>query len=202
MRPATTLLACFAALAMATLTGCPEPETEDFGAIKIELKPINTVDDIFGGTTEIVVTMIYGECLTDFYLVQHPEYQQDGVEGGTLFDEWAGKLCDPGLEKVIDCDVTDIDQILIEDTNVYQLKVTYKVNDLTSLQLGYIHVGPFPFEEFASECEGRPLVELRSNGVIGRDAQGTQIWGIETLPGSTEAVAGQGAPLRVDVGPT
>lgn len=185
---------------MATLTGCKDPEPEDFGAVKIELKQANSMEDTFGGTTEIVVTMLYDECLRDFYLLHHPEYQQDGIEGAALFDEWIDRLCDPGLEKVIDCEVTDIDQTLIEDTNIYQLKVTYKINDLTSLSLGYIHVGPFPTEEFASECELRPTVELRSNGVIGRDAQGNQLWGIKTLPGSAKAVANQGAPLRIDVG--
>lgn len=186
---------------MATLMGCQEPEPEDFGAVKIELSPLNGSQDVFSGTTEVVVTMLYGECLTDFYLRQHPEYQQDGINGADLFNEWIPRLCDPGLEKVIDCEVTEIDQTLIEDTNVYQLKVTYQIKDLTTLQLGYIHVGPFPTDEFATECEGRPTVELRSNGVIGRDAQGTQIWGIKTLPGSSVAVANQGAPLRIDVGP-
>jgi hypothetical protein len=185
---------------MATLTGCKDPEPDNFGAVKIELNPVNTTDNIFGGTTEVVVTMLYQECLTDFYLLHHPEYQQDGIEGAALFEEWKDRLCDPGNEKVIDCEVTDMDQTLIEDTNVYQLRVTYKINDLSTLQLGYIHVGPFPTAEFASDCDERPTVELRANGVIGRDADGQQIWGIKTLPGSSVAVANQGAPLRIDVG--
>jgi hypothetical protein len=185
---------------MATLTGCKEPEPEDFGAVKIELSPVNATENVFAGTTEIVVTMLYGECLTDFYLVQHPEYEQDGIEGAALFDEWKDKLCDPGLEKVIDCEVTDMAQVLIEDTSVYQLTIKYKVKDPSSLNLGYIHVGPFPTTEFASDCEQRPTVELRSNGVLGFDAAGVQIWNIKTLPGSSVAVANQGAPLRIDVG--
>lgn len=201
MRRANTLLACLAVFAMATLTGCPDPEPDKFGAVKIELNPATTTENIFGGTTEVVVTMLYQDCLQDFYLLDHVEYQQDGIEGAALFEEWKAELCNPDREKVIDCEVTDIDQTLISDTNVYQLRVTYKINDLSTLQLGYIHVGPFPTEEFTSDCEARPTVELRANGVIGRNAQGSQIWGIKTLPGSSVAVANQGAPLRIDVGP-
>lgn len=186
---------------MASLTGCQEPEPDNFGTVKIELAAVNSADEVFGGTTQVVVTMLYGDCLRDFYLQHHPEYQQDGIEGAALFDEWAEKLCDPGLEKVIDCEVTSIDQTLIENTSVYQLKVTYQINDPSTLQLGYIHVGPFPTDEFASDCTERPTVELRSNGVLGSDAQGVQIWSIKTLPGSSMAVANQGAPLRIDVGP-
>jgi hypothetical protein len=185
---------------MASLMGCAEPEPDNFGVVKIELSPTNPADNIFADTSEIVVTILYGDCLRDFYLQHHPEYQQDGIEGAALFDEWIPKLCDPGLEKVIDCEVTDIDQTLIEDTNVYQLKVTYQVKDPSTLQLGYIHVGPFPTDEFATDCTERPTVELRSNGVLGRNDAKVQIWGIKALPGSSMAVANQGAPLRIDVG--
>jgi hypothetical protein len=202
MRRAHILLACLAAFATANLTGCKDPPPDEFGAVKIELYPLNGAESVFSGTTEVVVTMLYGDCLVDFYLLHHPEYQQDGIEGAELFQEWETRLCDPGNEKVIDCEVTDIEQTLIEDTNVYQLRVTYKINDLSTLQLGYIHVGPFPTEDFVSDvCDVRPTVELRANGVIGRDAQGSQLWSIQTLPGSSVAVANQGAPLRVDVGP-
>ncbi|MFV8748955.1 hypothetical protein ACNOYE_00230 [Nannocystaceae bacterium ST9] len=200
MRPATTLLA-FCALTLATLSGCKDPEPENFGTVKIELSPVAGSQGVFNNTTEVVVTLLYGDCLQDFYLVDHPEYQKDGVKGASLFEEWSDKLCDPDLEKVIDCEVTSIDQDLIENTNIYQLKVTYAVKDPSTLQLGYIHVGPFPTEDYAGEtCDTRPTVELRANGVIGRDGNGTQIWGIKTLPGSSIAVANQGAPLRIDVG--
>ena len=79
--------------------------------------------------------------------------------------------------------------------------ITYAVKDPTTLKLGYIHVGPFPTDEFVSgECELRPTVELRANGELGRDMSDSQNWGIKALPGSSNAVANQGAPLRVDVG--
>ncbi len=186
---------------MATLSGCKDPEPEKFGTVKIELNPIAGSEGVFNGTAEVVVTMLYGACLQDFYLKHYPEFQQDGVEGAALFDEWIPKLCDPDLEKVIDCEVVDIDQTLIAATDIYQLRVTYMVKDPSSLQLGYIHVGPFPTEDYVADvCDLQPTVELRSTGVLGRDGGGTQIWGIKTLPGSSLAIANQGAPLRIDVG--
>lgn len=203
MRAKTLLLACLTAFGLTSLAGCKEPEPEKFGIVKIELKPVNgDANAALGQTTQIVVTLLYQECLQDFYLVDHPEYQKDGIEGAELFADWTEKLCDPGLEKVIDCEVEEIDQSLIENTNVYQLKVTYAIKDPTTLNLGYVHVGPFPTEDYAGEtCAERPTVELRANGVIGRDSNGVQLWSVKTLPGSALAVADQGAPLRVDIGP-
>lgn len=202
MRAKTLLLACLTTFGLTSLAGCQEPEPDKFGIIKIELEPENaTANQALGQTSEIVVTMLYQECLQDFYLKHHPEYQKDGIEGSELFADWREKLCDSDLEKVIDCEVADIDQSLIEDTSVYQLKVTYTVKDPTTLNLGYLHVGPFPTEDFASDCSLRPIAELRANGIIGRDSDGIQLWSVTTLPGSALAVAGQGAPLRVKVGP-
>lgn len=168
------------------------------GTVKVELVPFDPANPPFAGTTEIAVTVLYEDCLLDFYLSAHPELQQDGLEGATVFEEWTNRLCDPTLENVIPCQVTDIDQTLIEDTAVFQVRVTFAITDAAAIENGWLYVGPLPTAELVGGCE--PRVELRGNGVIGRDADGVQIWGIKTLPAQSQATTDQATPLRVEVG--
>lgn len=188
-----------ALLGLTTLTGCPADEPENFGTIRIEMAPLAGATEMFNGTTEVVATVHYETCLQEFYMNRNPTFQQDGPDGEAIFEEWKDRLCSD-FDDVPDCEVTKIEQTLIPDSEVYTLKVTYKINDFSTLAYREVHVGPLPVKAFAG-CEGKngPTVELQQTGLLGRDAQGKNIWRISTLPGSNVAIANQGAPLRVEL---
>lgn len=200
---ATKFALSFAAglLGVSMLSGCPEEEPENFGTIRIEISPLGGNLEILAGTTEVVATVNYESCLRDFYLQRNPTYQQDGVDGEPVFTDFETRLC-TDYPDIPGCEITTIEQTLVEANDVYTLKVTYKITDNDPANLAYreFHVGPLPTEAFAGCGEGQsPLVELRQTGLLGRDSGGTQIWRISTLPAQNSAEAGQGAPLRVDV---
>ncbi|MFO7563748.1 MAG: hypothetical protein R6X02_13975 [Enhygromyxa sp.] len=185
---------------LTTLTACNNDEPDDFGTIRVELAPLNGNTDIFAGTTQIVATVHYETCLQEFYMERKPTFQKDGPDGAPVFDEWAERLCGSEFDHIPDCEVTSIDQTLIPENNVYTLKVTYKINDISSLPYRMLHIGPLPVEEFAACSDGqRPRVELQQSGLLGFNSAGVQIWRISTLPGSNVAIANQGAPLRIEL---
>jgi hypothetical protein len=189
-----------ALLGLITLTSCQPDEPEDFGTIRIEMAPLAGNTDIFNSTVEVVATVHYETCLQDFYLNRKPTYQQTGPDGAPVFEEWATRLCSSEFSDIPDCEVTEIEQALLDVNNVYTLKVTYKINDASTLAYRELHVGPIPTEEFAAcGSESRPRVELQQTGLLGRNSMGQQIWRISTLPASNVAVANQGAPLRVEL---
>jgi hypothetical protein len=185
-----------------TLTGCPEPEPENFGTIRIEIAPLGgNIDQILAGTTEITATVNYENCLQKFYLENHTTYTKDGVDGAAVFADFQERLCSD-FDDIPSCEVTEIKQNLIEANQVYSLSVTYKITDNDPAKLAYreLHVGPLPLEAFAACGDGEsPLVELRQTGLVGKNAAGEQIWRISTLPAQNSAQAGVGAPLRVEV---
>lgn len=199
-RTKTVLTFAAVVLGLSSLTGCPEEEPEPFGVINVEVQP-QTDASMFAGTAEVTATVHYEACLEDFYLNRRPEYQIDGTEGSAAFAEWQERLC--SMEEfgsdIPDCEVTDITQNLFMDTMVYSLAITYKINDPASIAYREFLIGPLPTEEFAACADGRPLVELRQAGLLGKDANGTNIWRISSLPDPNSAVANQGAPLRVKV---
>ena len=187
-----------AILGLTSLTGCPAEEPEDFGTIRIEIAPQNGDTTMFDGTVEVVATVQYETCLRKFYLERNVSYQQTGPEGAAVFEEWADRLC--AYDGIVDCEVEEIEQILLEVNDAYNLSVSFKINDPSTLAYRELHVGPIPTEEFAACQDGlRPRVELRQAGLIGRDSEGSKLWDIATLPGQNVAVVGQGAPLRVTV---
>jgi hypothetical protein len=193
-----TALAFATALVGLTTLGCTPDEPEDFGTIRIEMAPLAGNLDMFAGTTRVVATAHYETCLQDFYMKRQPTHQKDGPDGAKVFEEWAAKLCSD-FDNVPDCEVTSIEQTLIPNNDVYTLKITFKINDPSTLAYRVVHVGPLPIEDFAECGEGqRPRVELQQSGLLGFNSQGTQIWRISTLPGSNVAIANQGAPLRVE----
>lgn len=194
----TALAFATALFGLTTVTSCAEEEPENFGTIRIEISPQGGDLSIFAGTAEIVATVHYESCLRDFYLKRQTAYQKDGIEGAAVFEEWAGRLCTDFSQSVA-CEVTSIEQSLLEDNNIYTLKVTYKVTDPSQIAYRDLHVGPLPVEDFAG-CDGpRARVDLQTSGLNGRNSQGTPLWRIATLPSPSVAIANQGAPLRVDV---
>lgn len=195
----TALAFATALVGVTTLTSCKEEEPENFGTIRIELAPFNGDVDLFTGTTEIIATVNYETCLQEFYLDRNPTYQKDGPDGAAVFDEWAERLCTE-FSDLPDCEVTSIDQNLLDVNQVYTLSVTYQINDWSTLPYREIHVGPIPVEAFAGCGSSQsPTVELQQTGLVGKNANGDQLWRISTLPGSNVATANQGAPLRVQL---
>jgi hypothetical protein len=194
MRFAAGLLGLF------TLGSCTEEEPENFGTVRIEVVPLGGNLDILAGTTEVVATVHYESCLQEFYLTRNTTYTQDGPDGAAVFMDWKDRLCTE-FDDTPPCEVTLIEQNLSDINQIYSLAVTYKITDNDPAQIAYreFNVGPIPLEEFAS-CDGNgALVELRQSGLIGKNAQGDQIWRISTLPGQNSARANQGAALSVEV---
>jgi hypothetical protein len=188
-------------LGLMPLASCTEEEPENFGTIRIEVAPLGGELSILAGTVEVAATVNYETCLQDFYLLNNTTYTQDGVDGAPVFEDWKNRLCTEFTD-VPDCEVTEIKQNLLEANDVYSLTITYRINDNDPANLAYreFRVGPVPVEAFAGCGDGlSPLVELRQTGLIGKDANGNQIWRIATLPAQNSARAGQGAPLRVEV---
>jgi hypothetical protein len=171
------------------------------GSIRIEVAALGGANEIFDGTTEVVATVHYEACLQEFYLDREPSFQQDGPDGEPVFADWATRLCSSFSDSP-SCEVTSIEQSLLDANQVYTLKVTFAIEDASTIADREFHVGPLPLEELAGCDENvRPRVELQQSGLIGKNSEGAQIWRISTLPGSNVAVADQDAALRVEIIP-
>jgi hypothetical protein len=182
-----------------TETGGDACATNDgHGTVRIELqRSPQEVQTPFMGTAFIVVFLDFKECLTDFYTTHHPEYQQEGVEGASVFQTWAeGRLCDASCydDPIVSCTVTDMVQIINTQgqMDTTRLVITYEIADdeIEGLQLP---VGPFPTEELTG-CS--PLVQLTGASVQGKDANMNTIWQIASFENATARV-GQGAPIQI-----
>lgn len=202
MRALEKFVLTFAAvIGLTTLTGCQPEEPENFGTVRIEISPLSGNLDILAGTTEITATVNYENCLQEFYLLRNTTFTQDGIDGAAVFADWETRLCTE-FSDIPACEVVEMRQNLIEANSVYSLTITYRITDNDPAKLAYreLHVGPLPYDYFAGCGNGEsPLVELRQPGLIGKNANGDQIWRISTLPAQNSAEAGQGAPLRVEV---
>jgi hypothetical protein len=184
--------------AIALLTGCPEEEPEDYGTINYFFDRAGA-EDPFTGTTEVVLSADYlDDCLAgeDGFYTTNPQYLKDGKDGAAAFEEWAGRLCDPGEDfnaRGIDCEVKVIEQI--DATDRFTLRVTYEIfdDDMTQRELAF---GPLPTEHLAG-CE--PRVQLFGDAAFGRNSQGDVIWSVQTLPGSPTAATNQGAPMIIEI---
>lgn len=190
----TGLAFTVALLGLSSLS-CGEEEPDNYGTVRIELAPANGDLTVFGGTTTVDATVLYDDCVRDFYLLDRTDEQIDGASGAEVFAAFTEKLCSD-YDDIPDCEVEEITQTLREDTMLYNVKVTFKITDPASLAYSELHIGPLPTEDFAG-CQ--PIVELRQNGLVGRDANDTQVWRISSLPGSSKATTNQGAPLRVEL---
>lgn len=171
-----------------------EDETAGYGTVRIEVAPINGDASILAGTTEVEIVVNYEDCLQDFYL-GNSDLTQDGQVGMPVFVAFLDKLCSDD-EGTVACTIEDIRQNLIEANSIFNLTVTYVIQDPESIVGNEFRVGPLPTTELAG-CPAQ--VELRQAGVVGRNEFGDQIWRISTLPASNVAVTDQGAPLLVEV---
>jgi hypothetical protein len=172
---------------------------DDFGTVMIELsRSAAEPSDPFVGTAYIVTFLDYKECLVEFYVNDHTEYQQEGVQGAGVFDAWGdGCLCDASYDKpIIECSVSDVTQTLNTQgaQDIAFMAVEYAVTN-DDLEGTHIPFGPLPTESLAG-CS--PLVQLRAASVQGFDANNEQIWRIASFDNATARV-GQGAAIQVFV---
>lgn len=183
------------------LTGQPTDDDEH-GTVMIELqRSAQEPMSPFIGTEFIVAFLDYGECLTDFYANEHPEYAQEGTEGEPIFEAWANdELCDPARyasnRPIVPCQVADFTQIVgsqgLQDT--YRLAVTYEIED-DAIEGLYVPYGPLPGQPLAG-CT--PVVTLTGASVQGRDAAMNVVWQIASFENPTARV-GQGAAIQIFV---
>jgi hypothetical protein len=179
------------------LGGCKAEEPPNHGTVKLELKRSKPSEDPFEGTDTMTVTLFYKECLQDFYLLDHPEWAQDGLNGGPVWEEWETRLCDQDAlgDEILDCEVQTLAQNLGQSGSLLNAKITYKVLD-PKLDLAVVHFGPMPTEELAG-CA--PEAEVRATSVAGYDAGGNQIWEVESFDGFNIGVTGQSGEISVTI---
>lgn len=181
-------------LGLACLTGCPQPSEEDFGTVRIELRPAPGQTDPYAGTNRITVSLDYLECLQSFYTQTNTEYAQDGVEGEPLFEEWKEILCSDSSS--VPCNVTELGQNLNEQAGLFRIEVEYEVTSPDEVESRFLFVGPLPTETLADGCSTPPLVRLGGNSVNGFAGQ-SSLWGVDSFDNPT-ARTDQGAPIIVN----
>lgn len=194
----------FALLSVAAVlfaTGCaPEEEELRHGIVKLEfLRGESQDSDPFVGTTQIIATMQYLECLSGYY-ADNMSQRQDGKDGEAVFgsgdlggEGWTDRLCDLDLPSQIECEVVSISQQLDLGT-ADTLSVTYNVTG--PIEGRRLAIGPFPKREVAACMAGVvPEVRVSQSGMKGKSGE-TDLWRTETFT-PPDAVVDQGAPIRI-----
>lgn len=185
-------------------SGCPEepPEEVEHGIVRLKLlRSLSEANSPYVGTSQIQVTLLYMECLKNFYTA-NPDYTQTGPEGALIFgtmedggEGWVDRLCSnrPGE---VSCTVASFDQEL---SVAQQLTVLYNVEgDLEDRELPF---GPIPDAGLAGcEANGQPIVRVGSNGAVrGIDGGGDTVWRTESFS-PDEAFTDQGAAIEIRAG--
>lgn len=194
--------AALSLLLTAPLAGCPQEPEEDLehGVVWLQLiRGESQADNPYVGTASIQVTLLYRECLIDFYTA-NPDYEQNGIEGALVFgtredggEGWLDRLCETPNSDRVDCTVTSFRQEL---ATAKQLTINYAITgDPENRELPF---GPIPEPELAAcEAGGLPIVRVGSNGAVrGLDGSGNTLWNTESFNPS-EATTGQGASIVI-----
>jgi hypothetical protein len=189
-------------LLTAPLAGCPQEPEEDLehGVVWLQLlRGESQAENPYVGTARIQVTLLYRECLIDFYTA-NPDYEQNGVEGSLVFGKredggegWLDRLCETPNSNRVDCTVDSFAQEL---ATAKQLTVNYAIEG--NPENRELPFGPVPDTELA-DCEGNglPIVRVGSNGAVrGIDANGNTIWNTESFQ-PPEGYTGQGARIKI-----
>lgn len=195
-------VAALSLLLAVPLSGCPSdpPPDLEHGVVWLQLlRSASETANPYEGTVQVEVTMLYLECLIDFYAA-NPDYQRLGLKDpeifGTLEDGgegWKDRLCDQDNPNRVECTVDSFDQ---EFDVSKHLRVTYSVSgDIDHKEIAF---GPIPTAELA-QCEGggQPEVRVGSNGAVrGLDGAGATIWNTDSFD-PPSAVTGQGAQIEI-----
>jgi hypothetical protein len=194
--------AALSLLLLAPLAGCPQEPDEklDHGVVWLQLlRGDSQADNPYLGTARIQITLLYRECLIDFYAA-NPDYEQNGVEGSLVFgtredggEGWLDRLCESPNPNRVDCTVESFRQEL---STSKQLTVNYAING--NPEHREIPFGPIPKAELA-ECSAgdQPIVRVGSNGSVrGLDANGNTLWQTESFVPS-EAATDQGGRIKI-----
>lgn len=180
-------------LGLAGLTACPQPSDEDFGTVRIELRPAPGEVDPYAGTNFITVSLDYRDCLQQFYTQTDTNYAQDGIDGEPLFEEWKELLCTDASS--VPCNVSELGQNLNDQAGLYRIEVDYEVTSPDEVESRFLFVGPLPTEELASSCSEPPLVRLGGGSVNGFAGQ-NPLWNISSFSNES-AHPGTGAPMII-----
>lgn len=144
------------------------------------------------GTSRVIATLQYGECLSDFY-ADNPAQRQEGTVGAGDFGDgadggegWLDRLCDGSVEGTAPCEVVSI----VQNVEVGRLTVTYDVEEFHDNS--QVVFGPLPTVETAGCAAGLlPTVRVVSNDSLrGEDVEGNVIWNAASFD-----------PLEVATGP-
>ena len=174
--------------------GDPAEGLEQHGTVFIELAALGGESSVFTGTASVELTLHYLECLEDFYRTTGLDWRQEGEQGAPVFEAYPELLC--GVLGAPACAVESITSTIDNAESEYTLAVRYAIDDAATLEGSQMLVGPVPLAGLTG-CT--PSLQLRSMGAAGFDAGGEQIWRIGTISGTNEAVAGELAPIRVEI---
>lgn len=189
-----------------SLSSCKEEEQEKFGFACVELQRGQTVDsDPFVGTYKVQIKMSYEKCLQDYYLIKQPGQRADGPAdmGGGVFAEWKDRLCGEDVERRVECEVESVEQVLAEDSGLFNMTVTYLTPTPEAISGRRFLWGPGPLPEEAMCDAGQsPFVKLIGlSDIVGLDGQGNQLWKLQTFGSTQKAIiqsAGSGC-LQAEV---
>jgi hypothetical protein len=195
-------LAILSLLLAVPLAGCQgeAPVELEHGLVWLHLlRGQSEADSPYGGTTKVAVTLLYLECLSDFYMA-NPDYHQGGIKSDLVFgsledggEGWLDRLCENSNPASINCTVDSFEQQLY---STRQLPVVYSITgDLENREVPF---GPVPDAELAAcEGSGQPIVRVGGGGAVrGLDASGSTIWNTESFD-PAEAATGQGAAIGI-----
>jgi hypothetical protein len=177
-------------------TGEPAPLTH--GAITLEFRRAESeATNPFVGAATIEVTMVYQDCLVDFYDA-NPNLHQDGLLGARIFggaeldgEGWLDRLCAPTLPNAASCTIESISQTLAV---AHLLTVRYTLED--DLEDRSLQFGPIP-NLATTGCD--PVMRMTSAGASkGFDAAGDQSFVVESFA-PEDATTDQAEPIVIRV---
>lgn len=199
MRLRSRALSGMTLAAVFTIAGCePSDPPLQHGFVKLDAKPLEgSGAEVFAGTTEVLMSMQYDDCLRDFY-GRETSWSQDGVDGHPVFsgheeggEGWFDRLCDDPETGQAECEVIEIKQFL---EMTHQLQVRVRISE-PNLEQQFLKFGPIPLPDLAG-CPS--LVRVTSQPMQG--FSGTErIWESKSWDESV-AAPGQGKAIRVRAG--
>jgi hypothetical protein len=177
--------------------------TDSWGYAKIQfLRAGNQDGSPFIGTDSIRARLSYDSCVAGFYRA-NPDWRDDGIEGGPIFEEWKNRVCEAQDEcGWVLCDSANSWQSGLEsEDEVASLNLEYQITEGKDEEIEHrvLIVGPLLTAELA-DCDGGalPTVSIQAPNVTGHDSDGNPIW-IGTSAPEYKATTNQGLPMKVRV---